>query len=466
MRVLFFAAVFLFSSCSGTLRKNLNSLEVGANIDYNPASYVKLTHPDWAKDAVIYQINTRQFTNEGTFKAAQKQLPRLKELGVDILWLMPIHPIGEKNRKGSLGSPYAVKDFRQVNPEFGTLEDFKAFVGAAQDFGMKIIIDWVANHSAWDNHLVTDQPDWYATDWKGDFHPTPWTDWSDIIDFDYSNPSLRQYMTEAMVYWVKDVGVDGFRADVAGFVPLDFWEEVRRQLDEIKPVFMLAEWEQRDLHSHAFDATYGWAWKEAAQDVAAGRADAGRLRGFYADDLLTWPEDAYRMLYTSNHDQNSWDGTPMDIYGDAYETMLALQFVSRGIPLIYNGQEAYNQKQLEFFERDPIEWRTHPIEAQIKKLIDLKKTNRALWNGRAGGMTIPVSTSHSSQILSFARKKEGNTVVALFNVTSNETTFALTDGPVSGTYFEPLRGDALTSLTLGDKLTLPAWGYKILIQNK
>ena len=198
--------------------------------------------------------------SEGTFKAAQEQLPRLQAMGVDILWLMPIHPIGEKNRKGTLGSPYSVKDYFGVNPEFGTEQDFRDFVTAAHELGMKVILDWVANHSAWDNPLVDEHPEWYSRDWKGDFHPTPWWDWSDIIDFDYSQPGIRQYMTEAMTYWVSEFDVDGYRCDVAGYVPLDFWNNVRKELDAIKPVFMLAEWEERDLHREAFDMTYGWGW--------------------------------------------------------------------------------------------------------------------------------------------------------------------------------------------------------------
>jgi glycosidase len=207
---------------------------------YEPRPYVELAHPEWARDAVIYQINTRQFTEEGTFRAAQEQLPRLAELGVDILWVMPIHPIGEQNRKGTLGSPYSVRDYYGVNPEFGTLEDLKAFVDEAHRLGMHVILDWVANHTAWDNALVTEHPDWYERDWNGAFMSTPYWDWTDIIDLDYDSPGLRQYMTEAMVYWVREAGIDGFRADVAGYVPLDFWENVRRELEAIKPVFMLA----------------------------------------------------------------------------------------------------------------------------------------------------------------------------------------------------------------------------------
>lgn len=227
---------------------------------YRPQPYITLKNPEWTKDAVLYQINTRQFTPEGTFRAAERELPRLKALGVDILWLMPVHPIGEKHRKGTLGSPYSVRDYYGVNPEFGTKADLKHFVDAAHAQGMHVILDWVANHTAWDNPLVKDHPDWYARGWKGDFHPTPWWDWTDIVNLDYSHPGLRKYMTDAMTYWVREIGVDGYRCDVAGFVPLDFWNNARAELDAIKPVFMLAEWESRDLHAKAFDATYAWSW--------------------------------------------------------------------------------------------------------------------------------------------------------------------------------------------------------------
>ena len=208
---------------------------------YAPKPYVQLKHPEWARSATIYQINTRQFTAEGTFRAAEAQLPRLKELGVGILWLMPIHPIGQEQRKGSLGSPYAVADYLAVNPEFGTLADFKHFLAAAHQLGLHVILDWVGNHTAWDNVLVKRHPDWYDHDEHGRMRPTPWYDWEDIIDLDYSRPELRRYMTESLLFWVRDVGVDGFRADAAGLSPLDFWEQAARELRAVKPVFMLAE---------------------------------------------------------------------------------------------------------------------------------------------------------------------------------------------------------------------------------
>lgn len=248
-------AIFAISCQKQANKKTTSAIEE----KYQPQEYVKLNHPEWSKNAAIYELNTRQFTKEGTFQAAQTQLPRLKKLGVDIIWLMPIHPIGVKNRKGTLGSPYSVKDYYGVNPEFGSMQDLKNFVSAAHDQGMYVILDWVANHTSWDNNLVTEHPDWYDKDYKGDFRPTPWWDWSDIIDLDYSKPELRKYMTEALKYWVKEADIDGYRCDVAGFVPVDFWNNVRKELDAIKPVFMLAEWESRDLHAEAFDMTYAWS---------------------------------------------------------------------------------------------------------------------------------------------------------------------------------------------------------------
>jgi len=329
---------------------------------YQPKPYVQFEHVDWSKDATIYQINVRQFTQEGTFRAAQAQLPRLQELGVRILWLMPIHPIGEKNRKGTLGSPYSVKDYFGVNPEFGTLEDLKAFVDAAHQRGMYVILDWVANHTAWDNPLVTQHPDWYERDWNGAFRPTPWWDWSDIIDLDFSQPGVRRYMTEALKYWVREVGIDGYRCDVAGYIPLDFWEHVRKELDAIKPVFMLAEWDSRDLMAHAFDMSYAWGWKDAMHQIAKGEADTGALYGYYSANESAWPAAAMRMVFTENHDLNSWDGSAPERFGPALEAAIVLSFVSEGMPLIYNGQEARNEKRLEFFEKDPIAWRPHPMQ--------------------------------------------------------------------------------------------------------
>ncbi|RZA10880.1 MAG: alpha-amlyase, partial [Proteobacteria bacterium] len=306
-----------------------------ANARYQPAPYSTVVHPEWTKNASIYQLNTRQFTPEGTLRAAEQQLARIKALGTDIVWLMPIHPIGKTKRKGTLGSPYAVQDFFAVNPELGTMADMKSFVATAHKLGMHVILDWVGNHTAWDNVIRTEHPAWYLQDAKGSLRTTSWFDWDDIIELDYSSPDLRAYMTRAMRYWVEEAGVDGYRCDAAGFVPLDFWNKAAAELRAIKPVFMLAEWESRDMYAHAFDATYAWSWRLAMHNIAKGKADATSLYEYYAWNEKFYPKDAYRMLYVTNHDTNSSEGTEFEVFGDALDATIALSVVSEGIPLIY-----------------------------------------------------------------------------------------------------------------------------------
>lgn len=425
-----------------------------------PETLVKVTPPDWTRDAVIYQVNIRQFTPEGTLTAAEAQLPRLKTLGVDILWLMPIHPIGEKNRKGTLGSPYAVRDYRAVNPEFGTLDDLKRFVERAHDLGMRVILDWVANHSAWDNPIVTQHPDWYERDWKGDFHPTSWWDWSDIIEFDYSKRELREYMANSMAFWVREVGVDGFRCDVAAYVPIDFWNNVRRQLDAIKPVFMLAEAASRDMHYEAFDATYGWGLHSALHDVTRKGASVDALAGYYSEQDNLFPRGSMRMVFTSNHDKNSWEGTEFEMFGDGVRAAIVLTFIGDGIPLIYNGQEAGNARRLAFFERDPIGWQTHPHEALFKQLIELKTVNSALHNGPWGARMIRITNDSPQRVLSFVRANDTDKVLAIFNFSDEARTVRLKEKLAHGEYTEFFSRDKQT-IGEGTSIELAPWGYAV-----
>lgn len=424
---------------------------------------VKLIHPEWSKNAVIYQINTRQFTEEGTFKAAETHLPRLKDLGVDILWLMPIHEIGVKNRKGTLGSPYAVKDYFSVNHEFGTLEDLKHFVQAAHKMDMHVILDWVPNHTAWDNPLVDQHPEWYARDWKGDFHPSPWRDWDDIIDLDYQQPALREYMTEALKYWIREADIDGYRCDVAGFVPLDFWNQTRRELDAIKPIFMLAEWESRDIHIEAFDMAYGWSWYDTMVAIAKGHANLDRLFTYYSHNEKEYPADVMRMLFVSNHDKNSWEGTEYEQFGDALEAVIALSATSEGMPLLYNGQEAGNTKRLEFFEKDPIQWKAHPMGELYKKLFALKKKNSALWNAKWGGRMVQVVNNAPLQVLSFVRQNQEDKVFAVFNFSAQQQAVHFKDSLFVGKYTDYLSG-AQIEFSASTPLELKPWEYHIFVR--
>ena len=443
---------------------------VQADIDprYQPRPYITLQNPTWSKDAVLYQINTRQFTPEGTFRAAQRELPRLKALGVDVLWLMPIHPIGEKNRKGTLGSPYSVRDYYGVNPEFGTKDDLKAFIDAAHAQGMRVILDWVANHTAWDNPLVEQHPEWYARDWKGDFHPTPWWDWHDIINLDYSHPGLRRYMTDAMTYWVREMGVDGYRCDVAGFVPLDFWENLREELDAVRPdpangVFMLAEWESRDLHARAFDATYAWSWYEAMHRIANGHADVNALYIYYSWNEAFFPRGGMRMTFASNHDKNAWEGTEFEAFGDALPATMVLSFVGDGIPMIYNGQEAGYDKRLEFFEKDPIQWRTHANGALYADLIALRKSTTALHSGRWGAPMIHVPNDRGAAVLSFVRQDADAKVFAVFNLSPQAQTVRFQQTLFHGRYNAHFGGQSAT-LDASTAMELKPWEYRVYVQ--
>ncbi|WP_423142381.1 alpha-amylase family glycosyl hydrolase [Parablastomonas sp. CN1-191] len=431
---------------------------------WQPAPYSTIHHPAWSRQMVLYQINTRQFTPEGTFAAAEAQLPRLKALGVDVLWLMPIHPIGAMNRKGTLGSPYSVRDYYDVNPEFGTKADFRHFVNAAHAQGFKVILDWVANHTAWDNRLVTQHPDWYEKDWQGHFRPTPWADWSDIVDLDWTKPGVREHVGKAMEMWVRDYGVDGFRADVAGYVPIDFWERERARLEAIKPVFMLAEWKTPELTRKAFDAVYAWDWHDTMKKIAHGEADATALYGYYGENESAWPREAMRLTYVENHDSNAWEGTMAENFGPALPAVIALSFTGEGLPMIYNGGEACNAKRLEFFEKDPIAWNQAPGCTQgrlFHDLIAFRRANPALANGQWGGRMSQVNTDRPAQIFAWIRKANGNTVVGLFNLSDKPVTATLADAHAAGTYRE-FGSSARVTLRAGESVALPAWGYRLL----
>jgi len=428
-----------------------------SEIEAPPVSQV--VHPRWSRDLAIYEVNVRQFSPEGTFEGFAEHLPRLKELGVGILWLMPIHPIGIENRKGTLGSYYSVRDYYGVNPEFGTPEEFRALVDRIHDLGLYVIIDWVANHSAWDNPLTTRYPDWYMRNSKGEFFP-PVPDWSDVIDLNYNSPDLRDYMAGAMAYWVREMDVDGFRCDVAAMVPMDFWDRVRRELEQIKPVFMLAEAEGPEYHHKAFDMTYAWGLHHLLNEIAAGERTAGDLARHLEADRQRYPPDAYRMNFTSNHDENSWNGTVFERLGESAEIMAVVTAILEGMPLIYSGQEAGLDHRLAFFEKDLIEWRDHPLATLYTRLLRLKKENRALWNGEWGGRIERVATSDDEAVFAFLRRKDPDRILAVMNLIGEPRTVYLEKGDFAGSYREVFTGQEI-DLREGTSLILRPWGYHL-----
>ncbi len=367
-------------------------------------------HPDWAYDAVVYEMNVRQYTPEGTFAAAQAELPRLKELGVDILWLMPIHPIGVKERKGTLGSYYAISDYCAVNPEFGTMADFETFLAAAHKMGFRVIIDCVANHTSPDAKWINECPaDWYVRDSLGNTVVN--YDWTDIAELNYDNPDVRTAMQAAMRFWMEK-GVDGFRCDMACEVPFDFWKETIAMLrSEWPDMYMLAEGEDPRLHTVAgFDASYAWELHHILNDIAQGRKNVPELLEYIEKDAAAVPSDALRLMFTSNHDENSWAGTEFERMGNAAKAMAVLTFtLPNGQPLIYTGQEMGWNKRFEFFEKDPIPaWKNNGYTDFYKWLVKLRHDNPALAAGRDGGRFDLISSEDSTIV--FDRTVPGDTV--------------------------------------------------------
>ncbi|MDP3431360.1 MAG: alpha-amylase family glycosyl hydrolase [Bacteroidota bacterium] len=420
-------------------------------------------HPEWSKNAVMYEVNVRQFTPEGTFKAFETHLPRLKEMGVDILWFMPIHPISEKNRKGGLGSYYSVKDFKGINPEFGTIDDFKTLVNNAHDMGFKVIIDWVGNHTGWDNQWIVDHTDWYTKDSLGNVI-LPVADWSDVADLNYESQGIRAAMLDALKYWVKDVNIDGYRCDYAGGVPTDFWETARMSLDSIKPVYMLAEnQDQMDLLNKAFNSNYGWSFHHLMNEIAQGKKTAQYLDSSLVKTEISYPVGTYPLQFTSNHDENSWNGTEYERLGDAVKSMAVLSFTVPGMPLIYTGQEAGLNRRLLFFEKDEIDWSNLEMQQFYQKLIQLKKVQPALWNGAAGGSLSIVETTQPDIILAFTREKDNNQVLAIFNF-SAQPVDAIIQLDQTGDYKEYFSGET-KNLKKGTSVKLDKWGYQVFVRN-
>lgn len=422
-------------------------------------------HQDWSYNLGIYEVNVRQYTAAGTFAAFEAHLDRLKEMDAGILWFMPIHPIGQQNRLGSLGSYYAVKNYLEVNPEFGTLDEFRTLVQKIHDRGMYVIIDWVANHTAWDNSLTKEHPEWYAKDANGNFIPPPGTNWSDVIELNYSQQGLRNYMIGAMKFWVEDVGVDGFRCDAVSFVPKDFWMKAINEIKATKPdIFLLAEGDGRGWHDTGFDMTYGWGLygfeSGVLKRIADGINTAAHLSSYAENEKAVYTGSAYRMYFTSNHDENSWHGTPAELFGESAEVFAVLTATFNGMPLIYSGQEAGLDKRLLFFDKDRIIWRDHENANLYATLLHLKKENRALWNGERGGLLQRVLTNNDVAIFAFVREKDEDKVFVALNLSEQEQSVTLNGASFVGTYRNVFTGENLT-LEEQATLTLPAWGYVV-----
>ena len=423
-------------------------------------------HPEWSYGAVLYEMNVRQLTPEGTLRAAAARLEFLRDLGVDAVWLMPIYPIGEKNRKGTLGSYYSIRDYCAVNPELGTMDDFDDFVAEAHRLGMKVLMDWVANHTSRDARWIAGKPaSWYERDASGE-PAVPW-DWTDTAKLDYANRDVWEAQAAAMEFWIARHAVDGFRCDMAMLVPIGFWQYAAARLRRVKPdLFLLAEAEQRKLFDDGvFDACYGWEMHHLLNDVAQQRVRVTALRDWLRADRGRYPRSAMRLAFTSNHDENSWNGSEFARMGAARGIMAAFTFVvPGGLPLIYTGQEVGYDHSFAFFDRDPIpaeSYRANAYTEFYRRLTELRHANPALAAGGRGGDMVEISNNAEDCLMTFVREVPGNQVVAVMNLSPYAIETDYYTGIYAGMYTDALTGRP-SELRGHVVEPMGPWSYRIL----
>ena len=414
-------------------------------------------HAPWIAQSNVYEVNVRQYTREGTFRAFAKHLPRLKEMGVEILWFMPVTPISKTDRKGTLGSYYAVADYRAINPEFGTMEDFKALVKEAHERGFKVIIDWVPNHTGADHAWLTSNPNFYHTDSSGKARYA--FDWSDTRELNYDNMALRDSMVAAMQYWIRETNIDGFRVDVAGEVPTDFYEDCIPKLRAMKELFLLAEADKPELHRAGFDASYPWEFFQISKQIAAGERTL-----FAIDSLLTrqdsaYPANAFRLYFTSNHDENSWNKSDFGTFPGQQHAAFAVltQTLGRSIPLVYSGQEEPVLRAISFFEKDNMNFRRYRRARFYKTLLQLRRRNPAL---AADAPFRRINAGNDSAIYAYTRGSGPNRIAVVLNLSPKAQEVRISDTVMTG---EPLNIFMGTKekLAVGHKFGIEPWGYII-----
>ncbi len=424
-------------------------------------------NPEWSYSAVLYELNVRQFTPEGTFAAARERLPFLRSLGIDAIWLMPIYPIGVEGRKGTLGSYYSIRDYKGVNEEFGTEQDLRDFITMAHSLGMRVLLDWVANHTARDARWLEEKPsDWYEREEDGTAK-VPW-DWTDTAKLNYANHDVWRGQIDAMRYWVEQFKVDGFRCDMAMLVPIEFWQEASEELHRIKrDIFMLAEAEEDNLFDRAFNMSYQWNIHHMMCDIAKGARRVWDLRNAIHAERARYPREAMRMSFTSNHDENSWSGSEQSRFGSALEVMTAMTFLMPStMPLIYTGQEVGYNHSFEFFERDAI-----PAEAYVenhvtelyRRLVSLKHKEQALAAGERGGEMIEIENNAKDCMMTFVREVDGSRVVAIVNLSPYTIHADFRTGIYAGKYYDALSGERVV---LDDHVErdIAPWQYQILVK--
>ena len=413
-------------------------------------------HPAWIMQGNIYEVNVRQYTKEGTFNAFAKHLSRLKNMGVQTLWFMPINPISKKDRKGTLGSYYAVSNYKAINPEFGTMSDWKRLVQTIHGMGMKVIIDWVPNHTGADHYWLQKHPDFYVKDSTGKAAVA--FDWADTRQLNYKNREMQDSMIASMKFWITQTGIDGFRCDVAGELPGEFWSRCITQLKKVKNIFMLGEGDKPYLNRSGFDATYPWEMFAMMKKVAKGERPAFALDSVRKSIDSTYPPNALKMYFTSNHDENSWNKADYGTMPGASHAPFAVftQTMVRSVPLIYSGQEEPVLRPLEFFEKDPITWGKFKRADFYKTLLNLRKRDVAL---AANASFRKVNVGENEALYAYVKAKSGKKVLVILNLSPNAQKVSIKDSKLYGTATNVFKG---TKERVSNKQwTIQPWGYVV-----
>lgn len=413
-------------------------------------------HPAWMMQGNIYEVNVRQYTPEGTFNAFAKHLDRLKAMGVETIWFMPINPISKLDRKGTLGSYYAVSDYTAINPEFGTFDDFKKLVQAIHDKGMKVLIDWVPNHTGADHRWITEHPEFFVKDNSGKAAVA--FDWSDTRQLDYKNPIMQDSMIAAMKFWVKGTNIDGFRCDVAWNVPASFWNKSIPQLRKMKNLFMLAEGDSTYLPKSGFDAVYPWHMFKMMEKVAKGEKTALALDSINKENEMLYPANTIQMYFTSNHDENSWNHADFGTFPGAVHAPFAVfsQTMKNSVPLIYSGQEEPVLRALEFFEKDPITFKNFEREKFYKTLLELRKRNEAL---SANTSFKKVLVGDEKAVYAYVREKGNKKVFVILNFSGIEQSISLKESSLLGKAYNVFEEKEV--LLNAKERKMKPWGYEI-----
>ena len=420
--------------------------------------------------AVLYEANIRQYSNEGSFNAFAEDLPKLKKMGVKIIWLMPINPISTTKSKGPLGSYYAVSDYTKVNPEFGTLEDFKALVDKAHELGMYVILDWVPGHTGWDHVWIKEHSDFYLKNRKGeiidpiDFRTGKSFGWTDVADLDYNNMEMREALRQAMLYWVEETHIDGYRIDQAYAVPQEFYDKTFAAMKAIKPVFLLAE---TDIYHPGgiglvskFHASYDWPGHHLSKEVAQGQKNAIDFSRHFERTILRYGPENIVVNFVSNHDENSWNGTIEESYGKAAHAFMTMNYTLPGMPLIYSGQEYDLNKRLHFFDKDSFPMTARKSMILLQQLGALKNNHLALESGAEGGSFLKLPTTKDNQVFAFERGKDGDTLVVMANLSKDYAQFTM---PYDGQFkrFQDFKSKRLSPSYQYD---MKPWEFWVLIK--